>query len=165
MEYQYTIYKLFFNGDERVYIGKTRFALNKRRNSHIQMIKRGLHTNKYLCEAFEKYGQDSMVLEALEVCVENESSAKEIYWMQKFEVTNPSKGYNIVMKSNGPKSFKLTDEQRKKISESRTGSVPSKEHRERLRQANLGKKLSEETKDKIKQWYKDMGGWSEEQKN
>jgi group I intron endonuclease len=164
MEYQYTIYKLFFKGDDRVYIGKTRFPLIKRRNSHIQMIKRGLHTNKRLVEAFKIYGQDSVVLEPLEQCTQSESFTKELYWMKHFDATNETKGYNMQFKSNGSIAFNLTEEQKKKISVARKGSIPSEEHRERLRQFNLGKKQSEETKQKQREWYGKMGGWTEEQK-
>lgn len=164
MEYEYTIYKLFFDGDERVYIGKTRHKLNKRRNSHIQMIKRGIHTNRHLCEALHKYGQDAMVVEALETCSHELSCEREIYWMKYFDATNKDKGYNISLKSNGSIAFTLTQDQKNKISKARKGSSPSLEHRQRLRQANLGKTLSETTKDKIRNWYKDMGGWNEEQK-
>jgi group I intron endonuclease len=164
MQYQYTIYKLFFKGDDRVYIGKTRLALNKRRNSHIQMIKRGLHSNSRLCEAFKLYGQDAIIIEPLEVCSQIESSVKELYWMTHYDAINEFKGYNMQFKSTGSIAFNLTDEQKKKISDSRKGSIPSTEHRRRLREINLGKKLSEETKSKQRQWYKDMGGWSEEQK-
>lgn len=164
MEYQYTIYKLFFKGDDRVYIGKTRLALIKRRNSHIQMIKRGLHSNSRLCEAFKLYGQDAIMIEPLEVCSQSDSSVKELYWMTFYDATNKIKGYNMQFKSNGSVAFNLTEEQKKKISNSRKGSTPSAEHRRRLSEINFGKKLSEETKIKQRQWYKDMGGWSEDQK-
>jgi group I intron endonuclease len=164
MEYQYTIYKLFFKGDERVYIGKTRLTLSKRKNSHIQMIKRGLHSNTRLSEAFKIYGQDAVVIEPLELCTQSDSSFKELHWMKYYDATNENKGYNMKFKSNGSVSFNLSEEQKKKISDAKKGNVMSDDHKERLRQANLGKKLSEETKDKIKKWYVDMGGWSEEQR-
>jgi group I intron endonuclease len=164
MDYKYTIYKLYFDGDERVYIGKTKFALIKRRNAHIQMIKRGLHTNKRLVEAFKIYGQDALKIEPLEECMQSQSGEREIYWMKYYDATNIEKGYNIKLQSNGSVAFKLTDEQRQKISQSRKGAVFSEEHRERLRKANLGKKQTEETKQKQREWYDKMGGWTEEQK-
>lgn len=164
MDYKYIIYKLYFEGDERVYIGKTKFTLIKRRNAHIQMIRRGKHSNYRLVEAFSKYGQDAIKIEPLEECMQSQSAEREIYWMKYYDATNVEKGYNIKLQSNGSVAFTLTDEQREKISKARKGAVFSDEHKERLRQVNLGKKQSEETKQKQREWYDKMGGWTEEQK-
>lgn len=164
MEFTYTIYKLYFKGDDRVYIGKTTRSLSTRRNSHIQHIKAQSHSNHLLREAMEKYGQDAMVLEEIEKCTLEESKERETYWINKFQATDKTKGYNISAMSNGSVSFNLTEMQRQKISTARKGRTMSEEHRERIRQANLGKKMSEEDKQKRRDWYKNVGGFTYEQR-
>mgnify|MGYP002507802090 CR=1 FL=1 len=57
--------------------------------------------------------------------------------------------------SKANKGRKLTDEQRRKLSESLKGKTPSAETREKLRQSNLGNKLTQEAKDKISKKQKE----------
>jgi group I intron endonuclease len=164
MELTYIIYKLYFKGDDRVYIGKTTRSLSTRRNSHIQHIKAQSHSNHLLREAMEKYGQDTMVLEEIEKCTLEQSKEREIYWINEFRATDNTKGYNLSAVSSGSVSFNLTEVQKQKISSAIKGRTMSEEHRERVRQANLGKKMSEEDKQKRRDWYKNVGGFTYEQR-
>jgi len=164
MEFTYIIYKLYFNGDDRVYIGKTHRPLSKRRNNHIQRIKSKQHSNHLLREAMIKYGQDAMVLEEIEKCTLENSAEREIHWINQYNATDRSKGFNLSIKSNGSVSFNLSEEQKQKISIAKKGVGLSMEHKERVRQANLGKIMSEEDKQKRRDWYKNSGGFTIEQR-
>lgn len=58
---------------------------------------------------------------------------------------------------------KLTEDQKKKISERHKGVCKTEEHKKKLSNVNFGKKLSEETKNKISNWNKTVG-FTDEQK-
>jgi len=166
MEKLVTIYKLSFLGvnDNRVYIGKTQRKLADRRNSHIQLNKDFKVANIRLKDALLKYGKDALVIEAIEECSESDSVPRELYWINYYDSTNLDRGFNIVAKSQTINSYNLTEEQKNKISHALKGREKTLEHREKLRQVNMGKKQSEETKQKQREWYDKMGGWTEEQK-
>lgn len=68
----------------------------------------------------------------------------------KKKISNSKKGHVGYMKGK-----KLTDEQKNKISKKLTGKKKSVEHKQKLREINIGKKLSDETILKIKKWQKD----------
>lgn len=155
-------------GDERIYIGKTNLKLSQRMNTHIQSYKRGVHTNRNLIEAFDKYSIENLRIEPLEVCSFEDGSDREVYWIRYFRELEKKESkvylYNINDSSIGSVTFSLTEEQRKKISEKTKGVKKSETHKQKLREVNMGKKLTQEHKDKIKSWYKNMGGWTIEQR-
>ena len=168
MKDKYTIYKLFFKGDERIYVGKTSLRLEQRINTHIQNLKRDLHTNKYFVSAYKKYGQENLFIEPLEICSFNNASEREVFWIKYFRQQeielNKIILYNIKDISNGSIQYNLTEEQRRKISEKAKGRKKSIEHRQKLSEVNKGKKHTEESKQKIREWYEKSGGWTEEQR-
>lgn len=164
MEKTFSIYKLYFEGDNRIYVGKTSRALSKRRNGHIQLIKAKNHSNYLLSDAMMKFGQDAMKIELIESCNYAESKEREIYWIKELKATDREHGFNLSAFSNGSTTFKLTELQKAKISVSRKGVEFTQEHKDRLRNANLGKKMTDEVKQKRKDWYKSIGGYSLEQR-
>jgi hypothetical protein len=164
MDNKLSIYKLNFDGDPRVYVGKTARRLMQRRNDHIQQIHANNHSNYLLVEALGLYGQDALKIELLEECTTENGSERELYWMKELKATDRSTGFNLSLKSNGGHRFTLTDVQKQKISDSKKGKPFSEEHKNRLRIANLGKKMSEEDKQKRRDWYKNVGGFTYEQR-
>jgi hypothetical protein len=168
MKDKYTIYKLFFLDDERIYIGKTNLRLSQRMNTHIQSYKRGLHTNRNLIDSFGKYPIENLRIEPLEVCSFEDGSDREVYWITYYRELERKDGkvylYNIYNGSSGSVTFNLTEEQRKKISCKVKGLKKSETHKQKLREVNLGKKHTEESKQKQRDWYTNMGGWSIEQR-
>jgi hypothetical protein len=160
----YRIYKLYFEGDSRIYVGKTLKPLSKRRNGHIQQIKSKNHSNYLLADAMMKFGQDAMKIELLELCNYDESKEREIFWIKKLNATDNKRGFNLSIISNGGANFKLSELQKEKISIAKKGIKFSEEHKQRLRMANLGKRMSEEDKQKRKDWYKSIGGFTLEQR-
>jgi hypothetical protein len=164
MELKWSIYKLYFEGDLRVYVGKTSKRLTQRRNGHIQQIKSNNHSNYLLVEAMQLYGQDALKIELLEECSEENSCERELYWIKHFNATDRTTGFNLSLKTNGGHRFNITDVQKQKISDAKKGKPFSEEHKNRLRLANLGKKMSEEDKQKRRDWYKNVGGFTLEQR-
>jgi group I intron endonuclease len=192
------IYKLTCNINNKIYIGKSvniysRLAAHKwqGKNSNIKY---------YLQSVILKYGWDNFRVDILEI-VDNFDKVRdnnfllerETYYIDLFESHNPDKGYNICKYSNdrsgvkhseetkekirisklgkktGPFSKESrenmrisalnrpprSDEHREKLRKANLGKKMSDEHREKLRKANLGKKMSDESKEKLRLLYKD----------
>lgn len=126
--------------------------------------------NKHLKSAFQKYGLENFSFEILEECAVEELNQKEKEYIEKFNTTNREVGYN---QTTGGDHYKvinktpMSEETKRKISESRKGMKFSEEHkknlkiarnkrppfsketREKISRANKGKIISEEQKAKI----------------
>ncbi len=91
-------------------------------------------SGKLIRRAFKKYGIDNFKCEVIEWCETKEQlTDREIYWIQFYKSQNKCIGYNI---SNGGDGIL---------------SPMPEIMREHLRQCNLGKKLSEETIQKLRE--------------
>lgn len=112
----------------KVYIGITRNDPLKRWQNG-----RGYRTNEYFTRAIKKYGWENFKHEILFTGLsEKEAKKKEIYLIAKYKSNQRKYGYNI---SSG--------------GESRSGTKLTEDHKEKIRQGNLGKKVSEETRRKL----------------
>jgi group I intron endonuclease len=161
------------------YVGVTKTTINKRWQKG-----KGYKNNKYFWRAIQKYGWDNIEHYILFEGV-NRSFAenKEKELIALWQTTNPNYGYNIegggninkiVSESTRKKMslyFKeyykthtspskgkvLSEETRKKISETRMGMKWSEEHRQKelKRRKDNPRHCSEETKEKMKQAYKE----------
>ena len=80
--------------------------------------------NSVIHKAIKKYGLKNFDYEVLEQIEESKLSEREIYWIEYFDTYN--NGYNLTKGGEGTRGFryKLTDEQKKKISESHKGLIP-----------------------------------------
>jgi group I intron endonuclease len=156
MQPQAGIYKFTCLINSKVYIGKS-INLYKRINWHKNYSRNP--KNKYIFhKAIMKYGWDSFNVEILEIfdnfdkSKDNQSLLeREAYYIEFFDSSNKSKGYNICKFSNDRTGVKCSDEHKRKISISNTGKIRSPETREKLRQINTGKTHSLETREKLRQ--------------
>ena len=71
------------------------------------------------------------------ISIEN-INERESYWIAFYESNNRKFGYNIEEGGHAYRTF--SDETRKKISDALKGRTKTSEHKEKLRQANLGRK-------------------------
>lgn len=91
-----------------------------------------LGSGKILKQAICKYGKDNFKREILEHCDSENINEKEIFWIAELSATDKNIGYNIAIGGSGNGNRIWTDVQR-----------------EHMRLLNLGKILSDETKNKI----------------
>lgn len=94
------IYKITNNQNQKVYIGKSN-NIGRRISEHLSQYEQKRTPNKPLYLAFNKYGQENFSFEVLEECSAEELNEKEKYWIEKYDSTNPKKGYNILLGGDG----------------------------------------------------------------
>lgn len=68
-----------------------------------------------------KYGKENFVVEEIECCLLEDLNSREIYWIEFFDATNPSIGYNI--SKGGQSGIGHTEESREKIRRSSSGRI------------------------------------------
>lgn len=139
------IYKITNSINEKVYIGQTIKALNKRWVDHKQYALHKWGTNVYLYNAMRKHGIDNFKIEALvETNSQDMLNQLECVLIERYK--NEKRSYNI---RGGGSNGKLSEETKRKLSEANKGKKHSEESKRKMSEARKGKKKSEETKRKM----------------
>ena len=152
METKYKVYE-HICPNKKVYIGITSRSLNRRWDNG-----NGYKRNLHFYRAIQKYGWENIEhILLFDNLTKKEAELKEIELISKYKSNNYKYGYNI---ANGGNSYGMhSEETKRKISENCKGRIPwnkglktgplSEEHKEKIRQSELGRKikpLSEEQK-------------------
>lgn len=128
------VYKIVNRKDGKFYIGSS-VNIEKRLNSHRKALIEGNHNNKYLQNAWNKYGIDSfdfIVIEEVKDIYELRN--RETYYLQTTNCTDHNIGYNLLNNANIGLGVIASKEVRKKISDACSGS----------KNGNYGRKHTEE---------------------
>lgn len=99
----------------KVYIGKST-NIHRRIRSHISQLN-GKHKkseNQHFINSWHKYGRENFDYRILEECDFSKLKERELYWMNYYKSTNPEKGYNKRLDSEG--GMIPHDETKKKLS-------------------------------------------------
>lgn len=142
----YKVYMHTFPNGKR-YVGITCRSLKQRFKNGF-----GYRHNSHMTNAIKKYGWSSVVHDLIADGLTKEDAEKmEIELIAKYDLTNREKGYNI--ERGGKAANRITEETRLKLRQkcsgknnARYGVEVSKETREKMRKAKLGKKQPEEQK-------------------
>lgn len=92
------IYILYFSGDNRVYIGKSK-NITKRYNTHCLELARRTHHCKKLQEAYDTYNILPSI-EVLELCSTGSLNVKEIWYIEEFD--SYKSGFNATKGGDDP---------------------------------------------------------------
>lgn len=149
------IYKITNTINNKCYIGQTLNDVKERWRQH---KKKGTNC-RYLKHAFIKYGFDKFKFELICICFDTDLDKFEIDYIKKFNCLVPN-GYNL--KSGGLGGGRLSKESKEQISKTlknmylngyihpNKGIKLSKEHRNKLSIAHMGRKLSKEHLENMK---------------
>lgn len=135
------IYKTTNNFNGKIYVGQRKYTMDYKNPKSIY-----LGSGLLLRKAIKKYGKENFTKEVLEKCKDIDSlNEKEIYWIEKLESRDHSKGYNITRGGKNGTGVLLNHPNKediiRRIAESnrgKKGSCPM-----------LGKFHSDETKKKM----------------
>lgn len=149
------IYRIFHKGSGKSYIGQS-LNIKQRLRTHKWRLSSNQHDNQHLQNAWNKYGNDSFEWQTLEICERTELNEKEQFWI---DTANAMFGvYNIALIIDGT-SKSHSEETRRKMSESLKGRKVSEETKLKLREGmkrflstpagdEFRRKISEEKKGK-----------------
>lgn len=137
------IYKIT-SPTNKIYIGQS-VDIEKRRKTYMCL---NCKNQIKLYNSFLKYGFDNHTFEIIEECTAELLNIREKYFVDFYKTFNTKLGLNI--RDGGGNIAKLSNEQKQKISNTLKGKKHTAERIENNRNAQIGKKLSEEHKLKIK---------------
>jgi group I intron endonuclease len=151
------IYKIEHKTSGKVYIGSA-VDFRARECKHWLDLRKGMHRNKHLQNAYDRYGAEAFEFKRLIICSRKNLLMYEQLCLDKFDAVK--RGYNIAFVAGSPMLGRVvSDETKEKISRSNKGKNLGKKHSEEsLRKISaaskgnqhmLGKPRSEETVDKI----------------
>lgn len=161
--------KNLING--RIYIGQSKH-ISERVKTHKKDLRNGYHHNEHLQNAYNKYGLDNFSFELVESCSIEDLDERERFWIEYYD--SFESGYNLT--SGGESNKIISGESRKKNSEAvkalwqdpeikekwmasrnyktgeenpNFGRKHTKEACAKMSASRVGKKASEETKQKM----------------
>lgn len=160
------IYCIINRKNNKKYIGQS-IDIEDRKKNHFTRLKNNKHYNIHLQNAYNYYENFDFYIIAK--CNKNELDFLEKMFIRLYKTTNSKYGYNL--ESGGHKNKTLSDETKKKISLNHAnvkgkknpnygkdftgdnnpfyGRTHSLDSKKKMREAKLGKKLSQNHKDKI----------------
>ena len=112
------IYKITNLKNNKVYIGQST-DIKARWNNHKLELKKNIHKNSHLQNAFNKYGEEAFEFRILEETFEENLDNAEEYWINYFDSTNPRKGYNLKYGGNHSKNIEEVQEHINRVRELR----------------------------------------------
>ena len=107
------IYKIINLKNDKIYVGQS-IHIEKRWIDHKCTLRKGIHRNQYLQNAWNKYGENAFKHEIIEECNILELDEKEIYWIKYYNTNNPLHGYNL--DGGGKGNRNISDITREKLS-------------------------------------------------
>lgn len=86
--------------NNKVYIGQTKVDVTTRWHEHLRHAKYG---DQVINRAMRKYGVDKFYIETLEICDISIIDYREMYYIDLYNSTDKSKGYNVSIGGKTPK--------------------------------------------------------------
>lgn len=152
--------------NHKKYIGQS-ININARWRSHKNQLIKNVHSNAYLQNAWNKYGEENFSFKILELCDENLLDTRERHYISILSTLTTKNGYNL--DSGGKINKHHSEETKRKISATNTGHVVSEETRKKISYNRTektcgknhymwGKKLSPEHIEIIRQYASSVRG-------
>jgi len=147
---------------KKYYIGQTIWPLKNRRCRHISDAKK--LTNGYFHNVLRKYG-DVFNWDILCSCLSKEQlDEQERFYIWYYNSNEKGYGYNLTKGGGGMLGYKHSETTKNILREKKLGRKLSQENIEKIRQGSLGRKHSDETKRKMSEKRKEIWKNSEYQK-
>ena len=93
------IYKIINDINDKVYIGKTDFSLEKRFKEHCKDAFRKNSSSRPLYSAMQKYGIHHFFIQQIEEIESEKASEREKYWIEYYN--SYKQGYNATLGGDG----------------------------------------------------------------
>lgn len=146
MRHIYT-FKNLVNG--KIYVGQTNNP-ERRKQDHLKSAKEGVEGRLYW--AIRKHGEENFLFEVIENCEDDITNQREEFWITHFD--SFENGYNS---TTGGDHYKLSEEAKKKIGLAARRPM-SEEQKQKLREANKGKKPPPHSEETLRKMSESMKG-------
>lgn len=135
--------------DEIVYVGKdSRIDINKRHKQHLQQsLYDAQQINRVIQNNPDRY--EYSVLYCSDDVSDDDLNMLEMSFIERY---NPK--FNFTKGGDGSAGFKMSDESKRKISESKKGKHHTKEHKQKISESMKGRMFSHEHKQKLSESLK-----------
>lgn len=130
------IYKIVNITDGRKYVGKSINVFGRWRQ-HKSDLRRGIHINNYLQNAWNKFGESNFIFELVEECSEESLFAREEFWIHSLNALYSELGYNL--SSGGEGCGRLCAETKERL---RNKALLQHRNRSEEEKRAIGKKIS-----------------------
>jgi len=130
------IYSITHIDSGKVYIGSTT-NLKFRWRDHKKNLRGNRHDNRYLQNAWNKYGEDSFSFKVVEECATDILLDREKAWFNKTNCCDRNFGFNIVMDPNSGGGWKHTEESKKRMSGPRKSIMGIKNPKSKLKSDDI----------------------------
>lgn len=130
---KFVIYKILCKVNNKFYIGSASWY-SKRKDKHLWGLRRNTHANKYLQNAFNKYGEENFEFSIVEQCNKENLIEREQFWLDITNCYDRRIGFNIL-----------------KIAESSLGRKMPKSGKIKIGNFWRGKKFSEQRIKELKE--------------
>lgn len=136
--------------NHKKYIGQS-VNIYERWSQHRTLLRKDNHGNQHLQYAWKTYGEENFLFYIVEECCVDALDELEVYYTNLYNAYDKQYGYNIepAGKANHTRSAETIE----KIKQNRNYSV-SEETKQRLREVQTGRKLTDEWKENISNHHK-----------
>lgn len=139
------IYMITNKKTHKIYIGQT---VKKNPFDRWRQHKSGQSGAKYLTRSIKKHGEDAFEFKLIHECSIDDINYLETYYINYYKTFE--NGYNLTEGGGGVKGYKLTDEQKDKISKLFTGENNPMFGKKGNENPNFGKKRTDEMIEKYR---------------
>jgi len=150
------VYDILNTVNGKLYVGSTVFTIRNRLIDHRHRLRRGVHPNRHLQAAWNKYGEAWFRFRVREVCTPQECLDRETYWIGSLRATDTRCGYNVCREGCNRQGVRHSAAARMKMSEAKRGKpngrkgIPhTEETKARIAAVKRGKPLNIETRMKM----------------
>lgn len=143
-----SIYQIKHIESGRVYVGS---AVNPRHrcNEHRSRLNAGIHSSRYLQNAWNKYGEDAFAFEIIEpVLFTEDLITREQYWIDTLRAADNRYGFNVMSNATSPVGVKRSAETCAKLTEIRRKEASDPAVRARLAEQSRAYWSSPEAREK-----------------
>lgn len=143
------VYAIINTTNNKMYVGSSSTSLKKRWNVHKTYLRQGIHHNRHLQNAWNKYGEAAFIFKILQYCTPDKCIEREQYWIDHYQVCNRDYGYNKNPLASSGKGRKVSEESRVRIAEAAKKRSAKPEWRAKRSAIMKGTKASDSAKAKM----------------
>lgn len=118
--------KNLING--KIYVGSAE-NLSNRKSVHFTTLKKNIHNNSYLQNAWNKYGEENFIFEIIEIIPVNDKNyrlSREQWWIDNMRCMYNQNGYNLSPTAGSTLGVIYSQDSKKNISNSLKGKLSGK---------------------------------------